>query len=146
MSPSKIVICITGSIAAYKACELVSQLTKSGHQVKVIMSKTAQKFVGSTTLQSLSGFPVYTDDFSKNSLMSHIELGRWCDAALIYPATAQTINSFANGVGHELHNSFFLAFDFSKPFIIAPAMNTRMLQNPVTKKSLKNLKNMGAKF
>jgi phosphopantothenoylcysteine decarboxylase/phosphopantothenate--cysteine ligase len=146
MSHSNIVICMTGSIAAYKACELVSSLKKLGHNVKVIMSQTATKFVGTASLQSLSGHPVFIDDFSEDSMMSHIELGRWCDATLVYPASAQTINSFASGIGHELHNAFFLAYDFRKPFLIAPAMNTRMLDNPVTKKSIKTLRKIGCEI
>ena len=146
MSKSKIVVCITGSIAAYKACEFVSGLVKQGNNVKVIMSQTAQKFVGATTFQALTGHPVMIDDFAKDSMMVHIELGRWCDAAVVIPATAQTINSFAHGVGHELHHSFFLAYDFKKPFVIAPAMNTRMLENPVTKESIKILSKMGCHF
>lgn len=146
MSKSKIIVCITGSIAAYKACDLVSRLKKEGHQVKVIMSQSALKFVGAATLQSLSGHPVYIDDFSENHMMAHIELGRWCDLSIVYPATAQTINSFAHGVGHELHSSFFLAYDFKKPMILAPAMNTRMLENPVTAKSIDTLKKIGCQF
>ncbi len=140
MSKSKIVVGITGSIAAYKSCELVSLLRKAGHEVRVIMTHSAQKFIGPTTLQSLAGSPVFIDDFAEGNQMAHIELGRWCDATILYPSTAQTINSLASGVGHELLHSFFLAYDFSKPFLIAPAMNTRMLENPITKKSLKTLK------
>ncbi len=143
MSKFKIVIGISGSIAAYKSCDLISNLKKAGHEVRVIMTTSATEFVGPTTLRSLSGHPVHIDDFSNDSNMAHIELGQWCDLAMIYPATAQTINSFASGVGHETLTSFFLAFDFSKPFLIAPAMNTRMLENPVTKKSIKALKKMG---
>jgi phosphopantothenoylcysteine decarboxylase / phosphopantothenate---cysteine ligase len=146
MSQSKIVICITGSIAAYKSCELISTLKKSGNEVKVIMSLSAEKFIGQATLQALSGHPVAIDDFSSASLMNHIELGKWCDLAIVYPATAQTINSFAAGTGHELHQSFFLAYDFKKPFLIAPAMNSRMLSHPVTQKSTAFLKEMGCLF
>lgn len=143
MSQYKIALCVTGSIAAYKSCELVSLLRKQGHQVKVIMSQSAEKFIGKTSLHALSGNPVHSDDFSQGSLMTHIELGKWCDIALIYPATAQTINSFASGTGHEICNSFFLAYDFKKPFLIAPAMNSRMLSNPVAQKSLETLSQMG---
>lgn len=146
MSPNKYVVCVTGSIAAYKSCELISQLTKLGHQVKVIMSSSAEKFVGRTTFQALTGHPVAIDDFSQDGFMAHIELGRWCDATIVYPATAQTINSFAHGVGNELHHSFFLAYDFNKPFLIAPAMNTRMLKNPVTQRSLGFLKEIGCQI
>lgn len=146
MSKMKLVVCVSGSIAAYKSCELISKLTQMGHQVRVIMTSSASKFVGPTTLQALSGSPVHQDDFSQDSLMAHIELGKWCDAAIVYPATAQSINSFASGVGHELLHSFFLAFDFSKPFFIAPAMNTRMWDHPVTQNSMNNLKKMGCHF
>ncbi len=143
MLESKVLLCITGSIAAYKACDLISQLKKQKFEVKVIITKTAEKFIGTASLQALSGNKVYTDDFLDDQFMSHIELGKWCDLALIYPATAQTINSLACGVGHELIHSFFLAYDFKKPFLIAPAMNTRMLENPITKKSCETLKNIG---
>jgi len=140
MSHFKFVVAVTGSIAAYKSCDLISKFVKLGHQVHVVMSPNAQKFIGRVSLEALSNNPVLIDDFNENSLMAHIELGRWCDAALVYPATAQTINSLASGVGSELLNSFFLAFDFNKPFLIAPAMNTRMLENPITQKSLKILR------
>lgn len=145
MSNYKIVVCVTGSIAAYKSCELISSLIKEGSRVKVIMSSRAEKFVGPSTLESLSKNPVWMEDF-QGPVMNHIELGRWCDCCLIYPATAQTINSLAGGTGCDPINSFFLAYDFRKPFIIAPAMNTRMLQNPVTQKSILFLNQMGCEI
>ena len=146
MSKYKFVIGITGSIAAYKSCDLISRLTKDGHEVKAIMTPSALKFVGKASIEALSKNQVAIDDFSSEKFMSHIELGKWCDAAMIYPATAQTINSFASGVGQDLLNSFFLAYDFKKKFLVAPAMNTRMLENQVTKKSMKALKKMGCHF
>ncbi|NQZ18051.1 MAG: bifunctional phosphopantothenoylcysteine decarboxylase/phosphopantothenate--cysteine ligase CoaBC [Bdellovibrionales bacterium] len=145
MSHYKFVVAVTGSIAAYKSCDLVSQLVKQGHQVKVVMSKTALKFVGSATLEALSKNKVYIDDFSENSLMAHIELGKWCDATIVYPTTAQTLNSFASGTGHELLHSYYLAYDFSKPFVVFPAMNTRMYEHPVTQESIKKLDKIGCK-
>lgn len=75
--------------------------------------------------------------------MAHIELGQWCDLAIVYPATANHINGFAAGIGEGLLHSFFLAFDFKKPFLIAPAMNTRMLFHPATLRSLETLKQWG---
>ena len=142
MSRYKIVIGVTGSIASYKSCDLVSKLVQKGHQVKVLMTPHAEKFVGVTSLKTLSKNPVYTDDF-QDPVMNHIELGRWCDGTLIYPTTAQTINKLACGVGHDPLTAFFLAYDFTKPFMIAPAMNTRMLENPVTQKSINFLKQVG---
>ena len=138
----KIVVCVTGSIASYKSCELVSSLVKEKNTVKVIMTPKAQKFLGSAGLEALSKNPVWMDDF-QTPVMNHIGLGQWCDCAIVYPATAQTINSLASGTGSDLLTSFFLAYDFKKPFMIAPAMNTRMLKNQVTQKSIFFLKQMG---
>ena len=145
MSSYKVVVCVTGSIAAYKSCELVSGLVQQGHSVKVIMSHQAQKFVAPGSFEALSKNPVWVDDFQQSG-MDHIELGRWCDVCLVYPATAQTINTMACGVGGESINTFFLAYDFKKPFMIAPAMNSRMLQNPVTQKSICFLSEMGCEI
>ncbi len=145
MSGYKIVVCVTGSIAAYKSCELISGLVKGGNTVKVIMSPRAEKFIGPCSLEALSKNPVWVEDF-RGPVMNHIELGRWCDSCLVYPATAQTINRLASGTGCDPINSFFLAYDFQKPFIIAPAMNTRMLQNPVTQRSMRFLNEMGCEI
>ena len=76
-------------------------------------------------------------------MMSHIDLVKWCDLAILCPATAIKINELASGVGHGIINSLFLAFDFTKPFLIAPAMNTKMLEHPATSESLKKLKSWG---
>lgn len=146
MSHYKFVVAVTGSIAAYKSCELISSLVQEGHQVRVIMTRTAEKFIGRESLKALSNYPVAVDDFSESSMMAHIELGKWCDATLVYPATAQTINSLAAGIGSELLHSFYLAYNFNKPFLFAPAMNTRMLKNPSTQKSIKFLTKHGCHF
>ena len=145
MSSYNIVVCVTGSIAAYKGCELVSYLTQAGHKVRVMMSSCAEKFVGAASFEALSKNPVWVEDF-ESPLMNHIEWGKWCDVCLVYPATAQTINSLASGVSSDPINSFFMAYDFKKPFIVAPSMNTRMLQNPVTQKSLHFLSQIGCKI
>ena len=105
MSQYKFVIGITGSISAYKSCELISLLKKEGHQVRVIMTKSAEKFIGRPSLEALSGHPVAVDDFESSHSMKHIEWGKWCDASLVYPTSAQRINSLAAGVGHELLKS-----------------------------------------
>jgi phosphopantothenoylcysteine synthetase/decarboxylase len=119
MSHSNIVICMTGSIAAYKACELVSSLKKLGHNVKVIMSQTATKFVGTASSAiSLAGDPVFIDDFSEDSMMSHIELGRWCDAALVYPPAHRLSIALPWHVGMNCITLFSLAYDFASPFFL----------------------------
>lgn len=143
MWPCKVVVILSGSIAAYKGCDLVSKLKKKGCEVRVIMTPSAEKFVSPVTLQALSGASVITDDFLENQMMAHIELGLWCDLAVFYPATAQSLNSLAVGVGQDTLHSFFLAYPREKPFFIAPAMNTRMLNHPTTQRSLKELADQG---
>ena len=142
----KIVVAMTGSIAAYKGADFISKLRKAGHDVRVIMTRSSLKFVGEATIQGLSGHAPVVEDFSGDGFMSHIELGKWCDASIVYPATAQSINSLASGTGQELLTSFFLAYDFKKPFLFAPAMNTRMLENPITQASITKLKKAGCEF
>lgn len=134
---------MSGSISAYKVCELISLLVKNNHEVKVIATPSALNFIGKASLEGLTGHSVITSDFEDGQMMGHIDLGKWADAFIIAPATAQTINSLANGVGGGPLISTYLAYDMNKPLFIAPAMNTRMLSHPTTQKSLKALTSMG---
>ncbi len=139
MSQYNILLKVSGSIACYKACELISLLVKNNFNVKVALSDNATKFVGSTTFEALSGHPVFIDDFQKNKVMSHISLNQWADLIIVYPATANTINQFASGIAQNLIGSCFLAHDFKKLYLIAPAMNPKMWENPITQQSLLKL-------
>ncbi len=146
MSKSKILLQVTGSIAAYKVCELLSTLVKADYEVKVVASENALRFVGAATWEGLSGSPVYSDLWQQGRMMDHIELNRWADLILVVPATASYINRAASGTGGDLLTTLFLAHDFKKPFLLAPAMNQAMYQHPVTHKSLSLLREMGVEI
>ncbi|QDK46962.1 bifunctional phosphopantothenoylcysteine decarboxylase/phosphopantothenate--cysteine ligase CoaBC [Bdellovibrio sp. ZAP7] len=143
MSKSKVLFMMTGSIACYKACQVVSRLVQAGCEVQVVMTPSALKFVGNATLEGLTGKPVVSDMYSQGNVMDHIHLMRWADLILVAPATANFINKAAQGIGDDLVSTLFLAHDFKKPFLIAPAMNTSMYLHPVTQKSLQTLKSYG---
>ncbi|MEK7660618.1 MAG: bifunctional phosphopantothenoylcysteine decarboxylase/phosphopantothenate--cysteine ligase CoaBC [Pseudomonadota bacterium] len=143
MSKSKVLVLITGSIAAYKACYLVSKLVQSGFLVKIAASSSALKFVGVAALEGLSQNSVAYDSFEEGRAMDHIHLIRWADIVICVPATANFINKLAAGIGDDLLTTIALAHDFTKPFLIAPAMNTQMYLHPATQKSLKQLREYG---
>lgn len=134
---------MTGSIACYKACHVISRLVQAGCEVQVVATPSALKFVGAATLEGLSGKPVVSDMYERGNVMDHIHLMRWADLILVAPATANFINKAAQGIGDDLVSTLFLAHDFKKPFMLAPAMNTSMYMHPVTQKSVAALKDMG---
>ena len=128
----KILLGVTGSIAAYKACELVRLLVQDGAEVQVVMSPAAEQFVGATTFEALSRKPVRTALFDREAemAMSHIELARWADAVVIAPASANCLARLAMGLADDLLTTLCLAT--RAPVVIAPAMNTAMWENPAT--------------
>lgn len=134
---------MTGSIACFKACQVISKLVQNGHEVQVVASPSALQFVGNATIEGLTGKPVVSDLFDSGNVMDHIHLVRWADLIIVAPASANFINKAARGVGDDLITTQFLAHDFKKPFLIAPAMNTMMYLHPVTQSSIKALKEMG---
>jgi phosphopantothenoylcysteine decarboxylase/phosphopantothenate--cysteine ligase len=143
MSTSKILFQLSCSIACFKACALISMLVKAGHEVEVVATRSALKFVGEATLEGLTGRRVHTDTFESGAYMQHIHLMRWADAAILCPASANTLNKFAAGVGDDLVTTLFLAHDFKKPYLVAPAMNQTMYAHPATQASLKQLSTWG---
>jgi phosphopantothenoylcysteine decarboxylase / phosphopantothenate---cysteine ligase len=146
MSPSKILFKLTGSIACYKACNLVSKWVQEGHEVQVVASQAALKFVGASTFEGLTGKPVFHDLYEPGKQMAHINLVKWADITVLCPATANTINKLAQGIGDDLLGSLFLAHDFKKPYFIAPAMNTAMYRHPATQAAMKTLESWGVKI
>ncbi len=142
-SKLKILFQMTGSIAAYKACDVLSQLIKQGHQVQVCCSQSALQFVGPATLEGLTGRPVVSDLYAAGNMMDHIHLARWADVIVVAPATANYLNKISCGIGDDLLTTLFLAHDFKKPFLIFPAMNTAMYEHPITQKSIRDLKQIG---
>jgi phosphopantothenoylcysteine decarboxylase/phosphopantothenate--cysteine ligase len=143
MSKSKILFQLTGSIACFKACQLISKLVQSGYEVQTVASKSALQFVGAATLEGLTGKPIYSDLWENGRMMDHINLNRWADLILVAPATANYLNKSANGIADDLLSTLFLAHDFQKPFLIAPAMNFAMYTHPTTQKSILRLQEMG---
>jgi phosphopantothenoylcysteine decarboxylase / phosphopantothenate---cysteine ligase len=146
MSGSNILFAVTGSIAGYKACEAVSQLVQRGHRVRAVATPSARQFVGVATLEGLTGERVRTDLFEAGAALDHIELTRWADVVIVCPATAHTLNRFAAGLADDLLGALFLAHDWSKPFLVAPAMNPAMWLHPATAAAAAKLRRWGVRF
>lgn len=142
-SKSKILFLFSGSIACYKACNVVSRLVQAGAEVQTGCTQSALQFIGPSTLEGLTGRPVFSDVHETGRRMDHIDLAKWADLTIVCPATANTINSLANGIATDVIGNLFLAYDLKKPFILAPAMNVQMLAHPATKNSIGKLKSWG---
>lgn len=141
----KLLFKVSGSIAAFKACALISKLVKDGIEVRVVATPSALKFVGGATFEGLTGNKVYSETFHGGEMMAHIHLDRWADAVILCPASANTINQMAAGIGDDLVKALFLAHDFSKPYFLVPAMNEKMWNHPATRKSIATLKEYGVR-
>ncbi|WP_455209363.1 bifunctional phosphopantothenoylcysteine decarboxylase/phosphopantothenate--cysteine ligase CoaBC [Kaarinaea lacus] len=143
LTNKQILLGITGSIAAYKACELVRQLRDAGCEVRVIMTQAATEFVSPLTFQALSQNPVHRDllDETAEAAMGHIELARWADALIIAPASANSIARLAQGRADDLLSAVCLATP--APVAIAPAMNQQMWQDAATQENIALLQSRG---
>lgn len=143
LSQRRIVLGITGGIAAYKSCELVRRLRDLDAQVRVVMTENATRFVTATTFQALSGEPVRVSlwDESAEAAMGHIELARWAERVLIAPASADLIARFAHGHANDLLTTLCLAT--AAPVYIAPAMNQQMWAHPAVQANLAMLRARG---
>lgn len=139
----KLLFILTGSIALYKVMNVLSHFKKQNYQIKVVATESALKFVGISTIEGLTGEKVHSDLYANGSNMDHINLVRWADAIIVAPASANYLNKIANGIGDDLASTLFLAHDFTKPFAVFPAMNTKMYQHPSTQKSISALKSWG---
>lgn len=137
----KILLGVSGGIAAYKACTLCRLLVKLGASVHVIMTPAATKLVGKATFEALSGNPVGVDIFSEANRISHVNLARDADLMVIAPATANTIAKITAGMADNLLTATFLAT--TSPVLVAPAMNVNMYRNQATQANLKTLKERG---
>lgn len=140
---AKVLFKISGSIAAYKSAVIISKLVQSGYTVQTVVTSAALQFIGRATLEGLTGKPVLTDQFEPGKMMDHINLVKWADITILAPATANTINRLASGLGDNLVSTLFLAHDWEKPYLIAPAMNTKMYNHPATRSALEKIKNWG---
>src|SRR3954467_14602954 len=153
---ARILLGVTGGIAAYKALEVVRLATKAGHAVRVIQTETSQRFVGAASFAGLTGAPVLTGEFERDPArgafpdqappehdpLSHLQLVRNADAYLIAPASANTIAKLAHGLADNLLTSAALAA--TCPVVVAPAMNNFMYEHPTVQANLAVLRERGA--
>ena len=141
-----IVIGISGGIAAYKACGIISYLKKEGANIYVIMTENATKFITSLTLEVLSGHKVVVDMFDRPDYMNveHISLARMADLFLVVPATANILGKVANGIADDMLSTTIMAT--KAPVIFAPAMNNGMYENPIVQNNLEKLRSYGYKI
>ena len=144
LSGKRILVGVTGGIAAYKSAELVRQLRSAGALVRVMMTPTAREFVGIRTFQALSGEPVWSDWSDDQTGMDHIELARWADAVLIAPASADTLARLAGGRADDLLAAVCLACQ--APLLVAPAMNQAMWSHPATQANVAALLERGVQL
>lgn len=144
LAGKKIILGVTGSIAAYKSVLLLRLLIKEGAEVKVVITKEAEQFVSALTFSTLSREPVLTDFFENDQWKNHALLGRWADMLIIAPATANTIAKMTNGFCDNLLQAIYLSA--SCPVIVAPAMDEDMWNHAATKKNIKILEEIGATF
>jgi phosphopantothenoylcysteine decarboxylase / phosphopantothenate---cysteine ligase len=155
---ARILLGVTGGIAAYKAVELVRLATKAGHSVRVVQTRTSLEFVGRATFEAVTGAPVLVDEFEpdpargafpgdplpEHAPISHLELVTRADALCVAPASANTIAKLAHGLADNLLTSAALAG--SAPLVVAPAMNNRMYEHPATQRNLELLAERGARI
>ena len=139
----RVVLGLTGGIAAYKAAELTRLLVKQGISVDVVMTRSATQFIAPMTLQALSGKPVLTDLWQSgaSNAMGHIDMSRGADAIVVAPASANFIAKLAHGIADDLLSTLCLARDC--PLLVAPTMNVQMWNKPATQRNIAQLKGDG---
>ncbi len=143
LAGKKIVLGITGSIAAYKACLIIRALVKEGAEVQVVITPSGKEFITPLTLSTLTGKPVVSEFFSRRdgTWNSHVQLGLWADAMLIAPATASTIGKMAGGIADNMLLTTYLSM--KAPVFVAPAMDLDMYAHPATQHNLDTLRSRG---
>ncbi len=137
----KILIGVSGGIAAYKIADLVRLFVKDGHEVKTILTENAKYFITPTTLETLSKNKCYTELFSSTKEVEHVELAKWADLMVISPATANIMGKIAGGICDDLLTTVVMALD--KPCYIFPAMNTKMFTHPAVNDNISKLREWG---
>ncbi|MBT6764928.1 MAG: phosphopantothenoylcysteine decarboxylase, partial [Prolixibacteraceae bacterium] len=143
LDKKKIILGITGSIAAYKAVFLLRLLVKEGAEVQVVITQAGKEFITPVTLSALSGKPIISEFFGANDGVwnSHVDLGLWADLMLVAPATATTIGKMANGIADNMLVTTYLSAKC--PVFVAPAMDLDMFAHPSTQNNLKILQEFG---
>ena len=146
MKGKRIVLGITGSIAAYKACLIIRGLVKKGAEVQVVITPAGKEFITPITLSALTHNPIISDFFSQRdgTWHSHVDLGLWADAMLIAPCTASSLGKMANGIADNMLITTYLSM--KAPVFIAPAMDLDMYKHPTTQQNIDKLKGFGNRF
>ncbi|TLQ47050.1 bifunctional phosphopantothenoylcysteine decarboxylase/phosphopantothenate--cysteine ligase CoaBC [Streptomyces marianii] len=142
MDKPKVVLGVSGGIAAYKACELLRRLTESGHDVRVVPTASALQFVGAATWSALSGHPVSTEVWSDVHDVPHVRIGQGADLVVVAPATADVLARAAHGLADDLLTNTLLTARC--PVVFAPAMHTEMWEHPATRENVATLRRRGA--
>src|SRR6188474_1487683 len=138
----KVVLGVSGGIAAYKACELLRRFTESGHDVTVVPTASALKFIGAPTWSALSGKPVATDVWTDVHAVPHVHIGQQADVVVVAPATADLLARAAHGLADDLLTNTLLTARC--PVVFAPAMHTEMWEHPATRENVATLRRRGA--
>jgi phosphopantothenoylcysteine decarboxylase/phosphopantothenate--cysteine ligase len=146
LEKKKIIVGITGGIAAYKACEIIRRLKKLGAEVIVVMTQNARKFITPLTLETLSENEVVSEMFPEKKVVGvrHVSLAQWADLILIAPATANIVGKIRGGIADDILTTVVIST--KSPVMIAPAMNVNMYENPIFRENVQYLKNKGYKF
>ena len=145
----RVLLGVTGGIAAYKAADLTSKLVSAGHDVRVVMTRGATQFVGPLTFEALSSHPVMTDALATGassegaSAISHIAWAKWADVACIAPLTANTLGKLAMGLADDAVTTVWMALPPGVPNLLCPAMNTQMWDHPIVRRNLRWLEETG---
>ncbi|OLF13733.1 phosphopantothenoylcysteine decarboxylase [Actinophytocola xinjiangensis] len=140
-SRPRVVLGVGGGVAAYKACEVLRRLTESGHDVRVVPTEAALRFVGAATFEALSGNPVHTEVFADVPEVPHVRLGQEADLVLVVPATANLLAKAANGLADDLLTNTLLTARC--PVLMVPAMHTEMWEHPATRDNVARLRSRG---
>lgn len=145
MSKPRVLLQITGSIAAFKAAALTSLLSQDGYEVQCVLSDGGRRFIGEATLEGLSGRKVLGDLWERGRALDHISLADWADLMLVYPASANHVTRLRAGLADDLIGCLFLANNFRTPYWLAPAMNSHMFAHPAVAEALATLAAWGCR-
>lgn len=140
----RVILAVTGGVAAYKSAFLARRLVEAGVELEVILTDSATEFIGAQTFAAITGRHPHQAFFGDTSVSPHTELARWCDAVVVAPATAATIARAANGISSDLLTGTLLATE--APVLIAPAMHTEMWEHPSTRRNVETLSKDGYRF
>jgi phosphopantothenoylcysteine decarboxylase/phosphopantothenate--cysteine ligase len=142
----KIMLAVSGGIAAYKAIDLASKLTADGAEVRTVLTENALHLVGAKSFEAVTGGPVYTNLWEQEEFkIGHINLADWADLIVVAPATANIIGKFANGICDDLLSTTLCAC-WAKPMLFAPAMNDKMWANPAVQENVKFAERVGVQL